>query len=410
MSTHSIRPEHAATPAFVKPFLHTFDRLQRRETLHPEQLTEHARALLVDYFGPSTQTTEAAFARGCLNLIGEHTHFFEGFALMLPLPHGVALAVRQAAGPVSRVAFEGRGAWTIPADTSYPPGPMEVRVLETLIRRLAPPGMAVEMAVVGTVPACDEEALLAALGIATARALQALPALSDDTATLLRRIHDALVSDIERPTSMAYLLASEAAHTRAFMLVDTHTLECIPVEAPDPELVCWALVTTGQPAPVGPAFYRKRQEKTAAALDVLHHKGFAGLASFRDLEHQDLQRALHALPRRLRPIVRHLVTENRNVQKLVAAVRRRDWQMSGNLLLMSHGSYRKDWGNTGKADDFVVEQARALTLEGLYGARMTGAGGCVLVMGQPFTVPQSLDRISQAFEARFGSLPPVLLF
>ena len=144
-------------------------------------------------------------------------------------------------------------------------------------------------------------------------------------------------------------------------------------------------------------------------LGTLQKDTFPKLTSLRDLEHRDLDRALGALPRRLRPYLRHLVTENRRVQKLVAAVRRNDWQMFGALLLMSHASTRTDWDSTGARVDFVVEQVEQMTLEGMYGGFMSGRGGCVLVLGQPFTVPRALDRIADAFEAHFGARPDTML-
>ena len=115
------------------------------------------------------------------------------------------------------------------------------------------------------------------------------------------------------------------------------------------------------------------------------------------------------MPRRLRPVVRHVVTENGRVQKLVAAIRRHDWQMFGALLLMSHASLRDDWQRSNDEIDFVVEQVEAMSLDGMYGACVTGRGGCVLVLGQPFVVPRCLDRIKTAFHARFGRMPETML-
>ena len=107
------------------------------------------------------------------------------------------------------------------------------------------------------------------------------------------------------------------------------------------------------------------------------------------------------LPRRYRPLVRYLVSENRHVHKLVFAIRRKDWQMFGALLLISHACRRNDWGITTPEADFIVDQVQAMTLEGLYGGRMSGRGGSVLVVGQPFTIPEAFERIQTAFEARF---------
>jgi galactokinase len=72
---------------------------------------------------------------------------------------------------------------------------------------------------------------------------------------------------------------------------------------------------------------------------------------------------MEALPARLTSVARHLVTDNRRVQKMVAALRRSDWQMVGALLLMSHASRRDAWQGTSAEADFLVEHVEATTLE-----------------------------------------------
>jgi galactokinase len=157
------------------------------------------------------------------------------------------------------------------------------------------------------------------------------------------------------------------------------------------------------------ALHQKRRERAEQALAILQHKGFPELVSLQQLEHRDLERALHILPRRFKPVLSHLVTENRRVQKLVVAARRRDWQLFGAMLLMSHASLRDDWGQTKEEVDLVVEQVEAMSLEGMYGACVTGRGGCVLVLGKPFVVPACLDRIEAVFQNRFGRKPEMMV-
>ncbi|QXD13841.1 hypothetical protein GQ464_010195 [Rhodocaloribacter litoris] len=407
-----IPPERYATPSLVRPFLHALDRLQQREMLRPVQLTERAVSLLAEYFGAKTVPVEAAFAHGSLALIGDHTHHVGGFALMRSVAHGMAVAVRGTEEAGVRVALEGEGAWAFGPDraSGSPAGaPRLARAVGTLLRCLAPPGYGVEAVVVGTVPQAVAEARLGASGVAAARALQALLARADDTTTLIRAVRTTLSEVMEQPFSAAYLLASDAGRAEAFILVDTHTLESLPVMTAGQEKPGWGLVAMPEPPPDAAEHDRHRVEKAGAALELLRRKGFATLASFRELEHRDLQRALDVLPRRYRPVVRYLVTANRLVPKLVGAVRRGDWQMFGALLLMSHAAQRNDWGNVTPEADFVVEQVRAMSLEGLYGAHITGRGGGVLLVGQPFALPAALDRIQAAFEDRFGLLPETLL-
>jgi galactokinase len=83
--------------------------------------------------------------------------------------------------------------------------------------------------------------------------------------------------------------------------------------------------------------------------------------------------------------------------------------MFGALLLMSHSSHQKDWGSTNELVDAVVHETETMSIEGMYGAGITGRGGCVLVAGQPFIVPRCLDRIQVALKERFNIRPDVTL-
>ena len=415
MPSDPLDPDWTGTPPFVKPFLHVLDRMRERETLRPEQLGERARALLEERFGASPAQSRVAFAHGPLGLIAHHTHYFDGFALLMPLAQGVAVAVRPAHAATSQLALEGGGP-ALPLDPDVRAGDAdlagrpEAALLARLVERRTSGGP-LEIAAVSTVPDVCPDAYHAALGVAAQRCMRALgpeaaPAAREADVRLVREA----VADVRGyPFSLAYAVAAYDGRPDAFALVDAATLERLPVEKPPRERLGWGLVHLGAAPPPGPDVYRERHARAEGALARLQAGGFPRLRSFRDLEHQDLQRALGALPPDDRPIVRYLVTENRRVQKLIAAVRRRDWQMLGALLLIAHASRRGDEQTVSPEADLVVREVEAMTTEGMYGACPTGHGPCVLVAGQPFVVPACLDRVRAAFSERFGAAPEVML-
>ncbi len=408
------RLERVATAPFINPYLQTLDRMQRAP-LSPGQLTDRARALLAERCGRSDRSTEAAFAHGAVGLLSGHTHYFDGFAMLMSFQQGTAVALRPTAAPRSKLTFEGsESQWAFDATgpASEADGrdrPAWVCIVEEVVRQLGTAGVQVEGAVVSTVQAGCTEAYLAALSVAAARAMQALFALSDSPSTLIEMIGRIIGEGVGLPFSVAYLVTAEAGRPQDFTLVDTATGEQLPLEAPRRDRLGWGLVDIGGGRLAKASVHWEYKEKAEKALAELQKRGFDHLTSFRDLDYRDLQRALSTLPRRLRPVVRHLVTENHRVQKMVFAVRKKDWQMFGALLLMSHASLRHDWGRTSDEVDFVVEQVEAMTLEGMYGASVSGRGGCVLVVGQPYVVPLCLDRVKTAFEDRFGRTPATML-
>lgn len=396
MSSDLIRDRTGAAP-FVTPFLDALDRMQERRFVRPERLTERAEALLVERFGAGDRA-EAAFAHAATGLLGSHTHYFDGFALLLSLPLGTAVAMRTARSTESHLTFEGsHKTWSFDA-SDVPTGslPGWTRLVIETVRKLAPDGGTVDVAVVSTVPYSCVDAYIAALGMAAARASQAVFALSHNERQTEAALREIVESCFEIPYGIAYLMTAGRGRPGHYSLVDAGTLERLEVEAPSADLLGWGLVDTGI-GPIGDAaLQRKKKMMADEAAAILRKRGFRHLTSLRGLEHRDLMTALDVLPARLRPVARHLVTENRRVQKLVGAIRRGDWQMLGALLLMSHASLQKDWKGTNDAVDLVVRETEALSLEGMYGACMTSRGGAVLVVGQPFVVPRCLDRAHAA--------------
>lgn len=396
---------------YINPVLDALDRMQQRQAHRPQQLTDHAQYLMSARLGQAEEKAEAAFAHGGTGLLGGHTHYFDGFALLMPLQYGTAVAVRGVRRTVSRIVFEGSDTvWEFDrSDGQSREAPLWVCIVEQVVRHWAPPGLQVEVAVVSTVQAGCTDAYLAALGVATARAVEAAFALALDRPEVLHGVRRIIANCGSFPFSIAYPITAEAGRPDSFTLVDTATDEHLPVPAPPLEAIGWGLVDVGTGLLRDPAIYDKRKEQADEALALLQLGSFEDLTSIRDVEHVDLPEVLAALPPTLQPIVRHLVTENQRVSRVVFALQRRDWQMFGALLLMSYASLRNDWGTTTPEVDFIVKEVEGMTLEGMYGACATGRSGCVLIVGQPFIIPGCLDRLRASFEKRFGRRPEGVL-
>ena len=372
---------------------------------------EKARTLLADQFGDGEGPAATAYACGTLSVQADQTHYSDGFGLFMPLRQGVAVAARPAED--ASVTFAGgERAWT--DDASAPP-PWVVAVRRVLQELLV--DRQVEVAVVSTVPGVCRDGYLAALAVAVMRVVRALDMPTAIDLNRVQSLRDELVpflageigTAFNQPYSTGYLLATFAGPDSAFTLVDTTTREHLPVETEARTALRWVVVDPGGDGVRPAAFHRRRQAQAQTALRVLRKNGFDGLGAFRDLEHRDLEAATAALPEDLQPIARHLVTENRRVQKQVAAMRRGDWQMIGALMLMSHASQRDQWGGTPAAADAVVAEAETRTHDGLYGACMTGRTGAVLVVGRPRTFGGELRRLVDAVQEDLGRAPRLLV-
>lgn len=375
-----------------------------------DRLRQRARTLLRERMGADASSAATAYACGTVGVQADQTHYSGGFGLFLPLRHGVAVAAR----PADRVRVTGAGAEETWTDEASSPPPWVVVVQRVVQALLA--DRAIEVAVVSTVPDVCRDGALAALAVAVMWVVRALDVTTTVNLDRIESLRDDLIpllaaevgAAIDRPYSTGYLLATAAGTEPPFTLVDTTTREHLPVETEARTALRWAVVDPGGEKGRDAAFHRRRHEQAEDSLRMLRENGFEGLEAFRDLEHRDLDAATEVLPEALRPVVRHLVTENRRVQKHVAAMRRSDWQMIGALLLMSHASQRDQWDSTTVAADAVVAEAEARTHDGLYGACMTGRAGAVLVVGRPRGFGRELARLSEAVNATLGHAPRFL--
>lgn len=376
----------------------------------PQRLERRAKDLLNDRMGRTDVAVSTGYACGTVGVQADQTHYSDGFGLFLPLQQGVAVAARPADD--TRITFAGdEKIWT---DESSAPPPWVVavrRILQVLLSVEQ-----AEVALVSTVPGVCRDGYMAAMAVSVMRVARALEAATVVDLNTVATLRDELVplfageigSALECPYSSGYLLATFAGHNPAFTLVDTATREHLPVETEARDALEWAVIDLGDEEARPSTFHRHRRDQAREALRILRSNGFEDLVSFRELEHQDLGDALAALPDALQPVVRHLVTENRRVQKHVAAMRRSDWQMIGALLLMSHASQRDHWKSTVDAVDTVVAEAETRTHDGLYGACMTGRSGAVLVAGRPGSFDQELRHLADRIAPRIDGSPRFL--
>ncbi|PEN13426.1 hypothetical protein CRI94_08875 [Longibacter salinarum] len=371
-------------------------------------------------FGGGDSPVQQATVAGVVDVQAAQTHYSTGFALLMPVKASVTVACRPSSGSSSRLVFASdAGPWTAATSPDQPPepdAPSWHHLLHLLLygsEEQDPPGWsasdegrrpsAYDIAVVSSIPGSAQDAYFSALAIAVTRALGRLAdaagaksGISRVRSNVIPDLREAIEQTTARPTSIASLIAAHAGMDGPFTLVDTGTYEFLPVQTKAREALDWAVIDPGRPAPRSNAWHWNVRERADEALAILRKHGFDGLRSFRNVEHRDLDRALDSLPERLRPVTRHLVTENRRVQKHVAAMRRGDWQMIGALLLMSHASLRDYLEATTALADEVVEAVESVMLEGVYGACMTSRDGLILVTGRPHALDNLLDSIPKA--------------
>jgi galactokinase len=377
--------EPAYTPppsSLAERFRRALDRRAPEE--HAEEAVEAAQRLFSETFGEESPAAEVA--SGYVPFVAEHTHYFGGFGLLARLPGGVAVVARPRMGDVHLVATS--------MDLN-----LTRRLVDALRARFARAGGA-DIAIASTLRAGGLETMLGASATSLARAL-----LPEQEGADAQRVASAVQEVLARPYGPAYVQASAVG--APVVLVDAGSIEAISVEPP-PDLEIGVLELGEEELP-DPAIFWERAALVEDSLERLREHGMEGLTSLRRLEHQDLPAALEALNGAARALVRHLVTEDRRVPRMAAALKRGDSQLLGALLLMSQASRRDDTESSTDAVDFVITAAEEV--EGIYGARMAGPGygGRVVVVGRPLILSEFLDDVAGAVARRLGSQPRVVM-
>lgn len=406
MTTRRLGTEGRPTPAFVRPFLYALNRMQANEVLRPSQYIDRARSILMDRLGTVGGMPQTAFCHGAAGIIADHTHYFDGFALLLRLPQGVAVSVREHPGSTTRVVIEG-----MPEALQFSADHPDVQGFGGLISRVIQAHGShkrqFDISIVGGIPTGLGAAFHAAvttsllLGLDALRHDRAQPlspaSRSEDVKTDLRDIAvKALSSWYGHPFSPAFLIASLTQADDPFLLVDTGRQTFLSVLSDAASRPGWAIIEISPDGQEPTSASAKRFKLASDITRELQEKEFAHLASLRELEHRDLERALQVVARRHRSALRHLVSENRNVHKGVVAIRKGDWQFLGALMMISQASKSSDWDTTGRFHQLVTESAESASLDGIFGVVQSGEGGCMLVAGQPFSLPAFLDAIKES--------------
>ncbi|MBW4722237.1 galactokinase [Saccharothrix sp. SC076] len=346
-------------------------------------------------------------APGRVNLIGEHTDYNDGFVLPFALPQRTAVAAAPRTDGVLSVATLGEDGALRRADpvaiadlepgavtgwAAYPAG------VAWVLRGEGVAGGA-DLVVAGDVPVGAGLSSSHALECAVALALLGLAGVPEDRPLIARWVQRAENDFVGAPTGLldqtASLLCTEA-HA-LFLDVRTGETEQVPFDAAAHGLEVLVVDTRAHHSNTDGG-YAARRAGCERAAELL------GVPALRDVGVDGLTEALDQLPDDLRPLVRHVVTENDRVLHAVAALRAGSPADLGPLLEASHASLRDDYRVSVPELDVAVGSALA---EGALGARMVGGGfgGSVIALVPAERRAAVEERVLANFTARGWAAP-----
>jgi galactokinase len=347
-------------------------------------------------------------APGRVNLIGEHTDYNDGFVLPFALPHRIAVAAaprEDGVLAVSTLGDDGAVQHAEPAAVAdlepgrvkgwaaYPSGVSWVLREQGLTS-------GADLVIAGDVPAGAGLSSSHALECAVALALLGLAGRSPDGADpadpsrqeIARWVQLSENDFVGAPTGLLDQTASlccTEAHA-LFLDVRSGKSEQVHFDAAASGLEVLVIDTRASHSHTDGG-YGARRSGCERAAELL------GVPALRDVDVIELDGTLARLPEELRPLVRHVVTENDRVLRAVELLRAGRLAEIGPLLTASHVSLRDDYRVSCEELDVAVDSALA---SGALGARMIGGGfgGSAIVL-----VPTTgHDEVESAVLAAFA--------
>ncbi|GGN16669.1 galactokinase [Streptomyces fuscichromogenes] len=348
-------------------------------------------------------------APGRVNLIGEHTDYNDGFVMPFALPHVATAAVARRGdgvlrlhssdveGGVVELSLDALEPGTDREWTAYPAG------VVWALREAGHPVTGADVHLASTVPTGAGLSSSAALEVVIALALNDLYELGLQRWQLARLCQRAENVYVGAPTGIMDQTASACCEAGHALFLDTRDLsqKQIPFDLAAEGMRLLVVDTQVKHAHSGGEYGKRRAgcEKGAALL---------GVDALRDIAYADLDASLERLgdEAEVRRLVRHVVTEDHRVERVVALLEAGDTRAIGPVLTEGHASLRDDFQVSCPELDLVVEAANAA---GALGARMTGGGfgGSAIVLAEAADVDTITKAVEEAFAAAGFTAPRV---
>lgn len=372
-----------------------------------DERKQHLLARFGEVFGGEPRTFRAP---GRVNLIGEHTDYNGGFVLPVAIDRDVLFAARARDDRTVRLHalnFEASSEFSlddIRRDEAQPWSNYVRGVALYLQRELGESGnrlRGMDVVISGNVPVASGLSSSAALEVGAATTLLGLAGLKLDgvrTALVCQAAENRFVGVNCGIMDQFISALGRAGHA---LLIDCRSLayDLVPLAQTGYRVV--VADTTVRRGLAG-SEYNVRRAQCEEAVRILGERLGRPIQALRDVSNEELAAHATALPEVVRRRALHVVGENTRTLEAVAYLRSGDLVGFGRLMNESHASLRELYEVSSPELDALVEAARGV--EGVLGARMTGAGfgGCSVALVREDAIAEFERRVGREYLARTG--------
>jgi galactokinase len=330
-------------------------------------------------------------APGRVNLIGEHTDYNDGFVFPAAIDREVLIAgVRRPDRQVRAYALNFNQSSTFPLDhvkhategrekwSNY------LRAIAWVFHEEGLGTQGMNCVTLGDVPLGAGLSSSAAMLVAGGLAFAAAAGLEIEPVRLALLAQRAEREFVGVNVGIMDQFISALGQKDHALLIDTRALtyEAVPLPKSGVSIV---IADTNKKRGLVDSEYNTRRRECEQAVAILKQH-LPDIKALRDVSVEDFEKYAAELPEVTRKRARHVVTEDARTLESVTALKAGDIPRFGQLMNASHESLRTDYEVSCKELDAMVAAARSI--EGVYGARMTGAGfgGCTVSLVQDKSV------------------------
>jgi galactokinase len=347
------------------------------------------------------------FAPGRINLVGAHLDYNGGDVLPMAVDRGIYLAMRLRSDGRVRLRSLDQGL-RVDVDTAsvgdrtrpafgwagYPLGVWRTFAEATGLTS------GFDAVLAGDLPMASGLSSSAALEVVTALALDALHGTRLDRQQLALLAHRAETGFVGVRCGIMDQFASALGRAGQVLLLHCAgpRWEHVPF---DPGACEVLVLDTKKPRLLAKSGFNERVAQCATAHEILrtHVRDLPHLAAY---SVADVERCRSAMDEVIWRRARHVSTEMERTQQGARALRAHDYATLGDCLDASHRSAAIDYEVS--CDELDVITAAARECDGVFGARLTGAGfgGCAIALLQPGAAEAVAAAVAPVFRARFG--------
>ena len=356
-------------------------------------------------YGSEKGDPKVYFAPGRVNLIGEHTDYNGGYVFPCALSFGTYLVIRENGEQRMRfsttnfsysaeVSFDKLSEKQGSEWVNYPLGVMD----QFIKRGIALQGF--DMLYSGNIPNGAGLSSSASIEVVTAVAIDSLLKSGLKKIELVKIGRAAENEFVGMNCGIMDQFAIGMGKKDSAIALNCRTLEYqhVPLKLGDYAIV---IANTNKRRELADSKYNERVQECAAALETLRKvKPMVDLSAMNLTEFNQFSNLIADATIRKRAL--HVISENSRVIEAIKALVDRDLETFGKLMNKSHISLKENYEVTGFELDTIVNEA--WQIEGVLGARMTGAGfgGCSVNIVQQGKIHEFINTVGANYSQKTG--------